>query len=418
MTGVFDTIIVGAGFAGLAAARHLVSAGMNVLVLEASDRAGGRVWARPLTQNSVVLDWGAEWVIPHLHPAVMAEAARLHLTADHGTTAARTRWDTGSTVVFGSYHDLKTARQAFAAALVAIEEEASARPAAIDDEGSLRDYFNRHAQDAEVAALLECAVFPLTGAEPAHVAVRMLWDEISVHNGSIDETLDGNTHRFLEGVGQIGPAMAKALGERIIHNARVQSIADSGGEVEIRGAGQTWRAKTCIMAVPLRTLQSISFSPALSTQDLQTARMSNAGRVAKVWLHVKSTEPPDTILHATSALRYTYARAVTEGEWMLCGQYLADEDTPALRDNILALFDNMLPGIDILAMDVADWPSLPLAQASWHSGRAGFAAAVEHFHSPHGNIYFAGGDIARRWAGWMEGALLSGREAAEAVLSH
>ncbi len=411
-----DVIVVGAGFAGLAAGRCLVSAGKNVVVLEASDRAGGRVWAKALGNNSMILDWGAEWVIPHLHPRVMAEVLRLKLAPDNGVTAARTRWETGSGVCFGSYQDMKRARPGFAEALEAIEIEANTRPALVNSEGNLRNYFARHTSTAEDADLLECTVFPLTGADPGHVAVRMLWDEISVHNGSIDETLDGDTHRFLEGVGQIGPALARELGGRVSYNAHVERIVDHGDYVVVSTADATFTARACIIALPLRALDSIAFLPTLHAQHMQAAQMSNAGRVAKIWAQVKSETPPDTILRVATPLRYGYARADEGNEWMLCVQYLVGDDAPVSIEKARSVLIEAWPEIEIVAVDVADWPSLPLAKASWHSGRAGYAASVEKFHAPHGNVYFAGGDIAKAWAGWMEGALISGGEVAERVI--
>ncbi len=411
-----DVIIVGAGLAGLAAARHLVSAGKKIIILEASDRAGGRVWARPLADHNLMLDWGAEWVIPHLHPRVMAEVQRLNLSADSGVTAARTRWETGSGVCFGSYQDMKRARPGFAAALNAMEIEANMRPALIDGEGNLHDYFVRHTSTPADADLLECAVFPLTGADPGHVAVRMLWDEIRDHNGSIDETLDGDTHRFLEGVGQIGPALAQDLGECVRYHAHVSRIVDHGEHVVVSTADATYTARACIVALPLRTLDSITFSPPLPAQHVQTAQLSNAGRVAKFWAQVRSETPPDTILRVETPLRYGYARRHTGNEWMLCIQYLVGDDVPVSIEKVRPMLHEAWPDIEIVALDVADWPSLPLAKASWHTGRAGHAASVEKFHVPNGNVHFAGGDIAKAWAGWMEGALISGNDAAECII--
>ncbi len=55
--------VVGAGFAGLAAADALAAAGVDVVVLEARDRVGGRVWSREL-ENGAVVEMGAEFILP------------------------------------------------------------------------------------------------------------------------------------------------------------------------------------------------------------------------------------------------------------------------------------------------------------------------------------------------------------------
>src|SRR4051794_24122855 len=56
-------VVVGAGFAGLAAAWQLQLAGVEVVVLEARDRVGGRVWSRELSSGAIV-EMGAEFILP------------------------------------------------------------------------------------------------------------------------------------------------------------------------------------------------------------------------------------------------------------------------------------------------------------------------------------------------------------------
>jgi monoamine oxidase len=69
-------IVVGAGFAGLAAADALVRAGAEVDVLEARDRVGGRVWSVPFAGGAI--ERGAEFILPH-DRTVLATAERLGL---------------------------------------------------------------------------------------------------------------------------------------------------------------------------------------------------------------------------------------------------------------------------------------------------------------------------------------------------
>ena len=69
---VYDVIIIGAGLAGLSAARHCQAAGLKVIILEANDRTGGRVWTRKDAKSGIAVDWGAEWIIPKMHHEVMA----------------------------------------------------------------------------------------------------------------------------------------------------------------------------------------------------------------------------------------------------------------------------------------------------------------------------------------------------------
>ena len=58
-----DVCVVGAGYAGLTAARRLSQQGRSVVVLEARDRVGGRIWTEPLADGTPV-DRGGAWLAP------------------------------------------------------------------------------------------------------------------------------------------------------------------------------------------------------------------------------------------------------------------------------------------------------------------------------------------------------------------
>ena len=77
-----DTVVIGAGLAGLCAARDLLDAGRQVVLLEARDRVGGRTYSAPFEAAGLTVDLGAEWVDPHHHQAMMQELARYEINVE------------------------------------------------------------------------------------------------------------------------------------------------------------------------------------------------------------------------------------------------------------------------------------------------------------------------------------------------
>jgi monoamine oxidase len=82
-----NVVIVGAGFAGLAAALDLHDAGLSVTVLEARDRVGGRVLSVEL-ENGEIAELGAEWIMPD-DDVLRATIDRLGLTASEAGVDSR-----------------------------------------------------------------------------------------------------------------------------------------------------------------------------------------------------------------------------------------------------------------------------------------------------------------------------------------
>ena len=71
-----DVVVLGAGFAGVAAARNLLEAGRGVVVLEARDRIGGRTWYREMPGAGVSAEYGGMFFSRATQPHLAAEIER------------------------------------------------------------------------------------------------------------------------------------------------------------------------------------------------------------------------------------------------------------------------------------------------------------------------------------------------------
>src|SRR5215208_6704534 len=88
-----DFVVVGAGLAGLSAARELRAAGRDVVVLEARDRVGGRTLNEPIGDGKVV-EIGAQWVGP-TQDRVLALIRELGLETFHTYVAGKNVFERG-----------------------------------------------------------------------------------------------------------------------------------------------------------------------------------------------------------------------------------------------------------------------------------------------------------------------------------
>ena len=106
---IYDVAVIGAGYAGLIAARNLIEAGKSVIVLEAGSRVGGRTYSEIYPGTDTIVDWGAEWVLPEHHHALMAEAARYGVTLEVAAYAPLTRWQLGDDAINASFASMVAA---------------------------------------------------------------------------------------------------------------------------------------------------------------------------------------------------------------------------------------------------------------------------------------------------------------------
>jgi monoamine oxidase len=400
-----DTIIIGAGIAGLYAARRLVELGQRVLILEARERLGGRTWTASAPGSAIAVDWGAEWMIPNLHSRMETLTAEFDITSEPEPEGAE--WVVPAGRFRGSYEDLKRTRSGFAEGVAALQAWYDAGE---EREISLTELLRECVREATDRMLLAAAFFPLCGADPEEISSLAIREEIRCHKHSVDCTLDPEIVRLSQGAGAIARGLAAGLHDVLRLNWPVQAVRTSGEGVQVSGADSTVRAKRLLIAVPVAVLGRISFSPALPLPKTLPDR-ANCGRVAKLWARVRG-EPGPTLLQTTHPLKLVYSRRVGD-EVLVSAQVLKRDLAATEPTHLAALLHSACPGLEVLEIGLHDWPADRWAGASWMTGRKGsylpFRDACDAIDGP---LKLIGGDVARDWSGWMEGAIASAEDGA------
>jgi monoamine oxidase len=396
--------VVGAGFAGLAAAADLAAAGVDVRVFEARDRVGGRVWSAPFDPadpGSPIIERGAEFVLAGYD--TMAAYA-----SSYGLRLA----DTGM-----SYY-VRTPVGVPGVDASAVEAASHRLMAALDEAGtsagSVADFVRSVGLPPNVAEVV------LARVEVSCAQQAELLDASVLRHVASMEPLP--SHRIAGGNQQIAWRLAAELGDRVELNTPVRAIDWSDGRARIAVDDGVVVADRVVVTVPLPVLRDLPITPAFPAWKHRVWASAVVGMAAK--LHVGLASPV-----ATSAVL-----SVPDRFW----SWTARDGNGAVQP-VVPCFAGSPAGLDRLQLGGGPWhwlrrlgetrPDLLLDTArvlltTWANDpwtRCGYLAeGVAHNEEmvrPIGSIHFGGEHTAGEWAGLMEGALRSGRRVAAEVLA-
>ena len=280
--------VVGAGFAGLAAADALAGAGHEVVVLEARDRVGGRVHSVPFAGGLV--ERGAEFVFDG-HQHVHALCARFGLTlADKG-------FPYGAREPRGG---LPTTRAEVVAAAAGLEQAAAAG-------GTLADAVERLDASAGSRAAVR-ARLEMTHATPAQELAASVLEDCGSSFGDYSSTT------VVEGNQAIATALAAGLPD-VRLSTPVREIAwEPRGPVQLSVDGRDdVRCDRVVVAVPAAVLGEIAFTPALPQAQRDALARARTGHAAKLFLALKAAAPPSSVM-APAERYWTFTSLGPAGE--------------------------------------------------------------------------------------------------------
>ncbi len=278
-------IIVGAGFAGLAAADALARGGVEVSVFEARDRVGGRVWSVPFAGG--VAERGAEFILPH-DSTVIGLAERLGLAL----------------VRKGTLYGNREPRGGGSAVSQADVFAAVARLTSAPGSGTLSDALGARAFGPGVADAIR-ARLEVSCADGADDLDASVLTEAAGAFGDFDTwTVEGGNDR-------IARSLVAGLGGGMRLSAPVSRVAWRGdGSVRVvLAGGEESIADAAVIAVPASLLDSISFDPPLSPAKPAV----RYGQAAKLFVGLRTPAPPSQVLSVSERF-WCYTQLGADGE--------------------------------------------------------------------------------------------------------
>jgi monoamine oxidase len=390
-------IVVGAGFAGLAAADELHRAGVEVTVLEARDRVGGRVWSVPFAGG--VVERGAEFILPG-NDVVRGMAERLELSLYRKGTQYGEREPRGGEPV---------TREQLREAVERIASDSGRAGAA----RTVVDALASHRLDAAVAETIRARLEVSCGYPAADLAASVLTEGGAAFGEFDSYTIDGGNDR-------IARSLAQALGDRVRLMSPVRRLAWSEREVRVRAGSHVAVAEAAVIAVPVTAMGAIAFDPPLGSGKPKV----KYGQAAKLFVALRKPAPPSATLSVPGRW-WCYTQLGADGRpapfvAAFAGSPAALErlDVRAGPARWLAELERLRPDLELSAETVLSctWHDDPWARAAYSAESASWPIDTEAWRRPVGPLVFAGEHTAGEWHGMMEGALRSGVRAAQQLL--
>lgn len=421
-----DVVVIGAGLAGAAAALRLADAGKTVTVIEARARLGGRAYSRPGAEGPDVLEFGGGW-ITEWHDRVKAHAARFGMGLRATLPVTDRRWHDGQ-VLRTSTPVAPDQMADWTRAMAAIQADSLAMKGGSGRwQGGNPWAAKSFAHYMQAKALPQAvqrefiAWWTLSGsADITRVNVLDALHSAAHCGGTMEATLEELTHSIEGGVGKLVERMIAGSGARVIQGDAAVAVADRGDHVALRlSSGDELQARHAILAVPVNAVGTISFDPPLRPTQARLAAEKHQGRALKMMMRVQGVKPGTLVTGEACGLRLMFAeRGLSDGATLVIGFGLYDEAPDTSFAAMSRAVSTFFPEGRLLAHDWHDWIRDPWSAGTWVShglGQGPLFAAPEW--AARGRLHFATSDIASRESGWFEGAVISGEEAAEAILA-
>jgi monoamine oxidase len=394
-------VVVGAGFAGLAAAAALRDAGVDVRVFEARDCVGGRVSS--VGFGGAVCERGAEFILPGntvMHETVERLGLAVHVKGMH----------------YGDREPRGGAPVTARAMMRALEQIAAAAAGGLPP-GPITEALGRIVDDPAAREAI-VARMEVSSAYPADDLSSSVLAESGAGLGRFD------THTVVGGNQLIADGLARSLGDAVALREPVHAVRWSKRSVHVESATATAEADAAVITVPAAVFSRIAFDPPLPEWKRDAIAAVRVGDAAKLFLPLAAPAAPSATLSVPERF-WVFTQLDAEGEPVpVAGSFAGSpEAVRRLTEGGAATYAEAVrrlrPDLDYADTEplLATWGDDEWAGGAYSARSHASPLRDAELAAPVGPLAFAGEHTAGAWHALMEGALRSGRRAAGDLIS-
>ncbi len=447
-----SVVVVGAGLAGLAAARRLVDAGADVVVIEARDRVGGRTEGGRLGDGTPI-ELGGQWIgstQDRMYELVTELGLeRFPTYNDDGSLLLELRGKQsrlaphrGATPRLGPFAlaDLAQGLARFErmAQRVDLTEPWATRDAHALDSRTFETWIRRNLRTRSGRAYFQIVSEAVFAADPGDMS--LLHALFYSHSGTDLETListdrGAQQDRIVGGSIRIAETLAAGLGDRVRLGSPVREIAqDASGVRVITRDGTTFEGSHVVVTLPPTLAGRLEYSPALPSWRDQLTQRLPAGSVMKAY--AAYDEPfwraeglNGQAISDVGPVKVTFDNSPPSGRpgvlmgFLEAGEARAWARRPAeeRRQAVIDCFVRYFGPRAAHPVEYVerDWMAEEFTRGCYgaHFTPGVWTAYGPALREPVGRVFWAGAECSPVWNGYMEGAVRSGEATADDVLS-
>lgn len=418
-------VIIGAGLSGLAAAYTLKRAGWQVTVLEARERIGGRVFSYSFQESpNLVCEMGGEWVGAS-HERIRALCRDFGITLQDHRFAASLMRD-GAVKAPDQWNFSQQANAAFEKFRKQYHSYTQREKERLDryDWWTWLEEIGFTPDDLLLRDLQDSTDFGESIRHVSAYAAAAEYFESSPANEMDFKMTGGNSRLVNELASRVGT-------DSIRLNMSVEEIQQRSGRVVVKAGSERFVADACICTVPARVLDKIRFDPPLPSMQRAAAEQLQYARIIKnsVLFNERfwGAEDFSLVSDATSHYYFHSTQRQQGREGVLCS-YAVGEKADVLASQSDARRSDIVtrdllpfnPQSQTLARNIHSyaWQRDRHTHGAYALYRPGQWFTIRPIlQRPHGKVLFAGEHLAD-WQGFMEGAVVTGEDAAHALMKN